>query len=628
MYPRLVAFTGPLEGEVFELDELPYSIGRDSSNQLQLRQISVSRRHCVIERREGALLIRDQGSRHGTFVNGRRIEESPLEHRNFVKVGSSVFLFLLREAEGVAEDRPGSVYLENRDDVADSTVQIPTGDTQGPWLEKLRASLKPTRRERHLQALLGIATAVHSIRSVEPLARRVLELVAEVVPAERAALWLVDEGEGELHAVHPAGGSVGLSRTTVGRVMEERRAVLCNDVLEAADFDRAESLHAAHIRSLVCAPLLLPDRPLGVLYVDTRNPSVRFSEDHLRLISTAAAIAAGALENARHVEWLEGENRRLRSAELDHDMVGKSPAMQAAFRFISRVAPTDSTVLIRGESGTGKELMARAIHKNSERAGMPFVAINCAVLSQELLESELFGHERGAFTGAVAQKQGQFELASGGTILLDEVGEMPPPIQAKLLRALEEQAFQRVGGTRRIEVDLRILASTNRDLEAAIRQGDFRQDLYYRLSVIPFTMPPLAERREDVSLLANHFAARYSRQHGRPVVGISPAALRCLSAYDWPGNVRELANAVERAVVLGQGDLLRPEDFPETVLECRAAGDAGLTYHEAVNDAKRRVIRDAVERSAGSVAEAARRLGLHRNYLHRLIRNLGLKEEE
>ncbi len=570
-------------------------------------------------------MLQDLGSRHGTFVNGDRIERHALEHGDFVKVGDSVFLCLLRpdDAAGVAG---ASLHLEDLDYVAESTIQIPAGDTHKLWLGKLQASLEPSSRtEDYLRALLEISSAIHSIRSVEPLARRVLELVAEVVPAERVALWMVDAGEGELHTVHPEGGDVRLSRTTVERAIRGRQAVLCNDVLHATTFDHADSLHAAHISAFVCAPLLLPDRPLGVLYVDTRDPGIRFHDDQLELITAVAAITAVALENARHVEWLEGENRRLRIDRLDHDMVGKSPAMEKAFRFMSRVAPTDSTVLICGESGTGKELMAQAIHRNSARAEQPFVAINCATLSRELLESELFGHERGAFTGAVKSKRGQFEVANGGTVFLDEIGEIPPELQAALLRALEERRFTRVGGTHPIEVDIRVIAATNRDLKTAIREGAFREDLYYRLNVISLTMPPLRDRRDDIPLLANHFVARGTMHH-RPVSGISPEAVKSLIAYDWPGNVRELANAIERAMVLGQGEHILPEDLPEAVLECPpTAGAEPTTYHEAVNQAKRQLIRQALADSGGSVAEAARRLGLHRNYLHRLLRNLGLK---
>ena len=228
--------------------------------------------------------------------------------------------------------------------------------------------------------------------------------------------------------------------------------------------------------------------------------------------------------------------------------------MRSLYRQIGRVAPSDSTVLITGESGTGKELVARAIHSNSPRAERPFVAINCAAITETLLESELFGHERGAFTGAIAQKKGRLETADGGTVLLDEIGELSPALQAKLLRVLQEREFERVGGTRSIAVDFRLVAATNRDLEQAIAAGTFRRDLYYRLNVVSLAVPPLRERPEDIPLLANHFARRHAANMKRRVTGVSPEALACLMAYDWPGNVRELENAIERAVVLGSTD--------------------------------------------------------------------------
>jgi Nif-specific regulatory protein len=284
--------------------------------------------------------------------------------------------------------------------------------------------------------------------------------------------------------------------------------------------------------------------------------------------------------------------------------------------------------LIDGESGTGKELAARAIHLNSPRAEKAFVAVNCAALTESLLESELFGHEKGAFTGAVALKKGKLEVADGGTVFLDEVGEMPPPLQAKLLRVLQEREFERVGGTRTIKVDIRLLAATNRDLEEAIKGGEFRQDLYYRLNVVSVKMPPLRERREDIPLLASYFAAKYSKKCKPYAMGVSAAARQLLVHYDWPGNVRELENAIERAVVLGSTDLILPEDLPEAVLETEAPSSVTVTrYHEAVAEAKKQLILKAVEQAKGNFTEAAKLLGVHPNYLHRLISNMNLRPE-
>ena len=312
--------------------------------------------------------------------------------------------------------------------------------------------------------------------------------------------------------------------------------------------------------------------------------------------------------------------------ELQHDMVGLSTAMRRVYEFISRVAPTDSTVLLFGESGTGKELAARAIHRNSRRAEKPFVAINCAALAPTLLESELFGHERGAFTGALAQKKGKLEIAHGGTVFLDEIAELNLELQVKLLRVLQERELERVGATRPTQVDFRLVAATNQELEEAVRAGRFRPDLYYRLNVVSICMPSLRERREDIPLLANCFLARYSAKCGRRVLGFSDKARECLSNYDWPGNVRELENAIERAVVLGSAELVLPEDLPEAILDEGPAGGAiGTKYHEAVREAKRQLILKTLEQSGGSYKEAAELMGIHPNYLHRLIRNLGLR---
>jgi transcriptional regulator with GAF, ATPase, and Fis domain len=307
-----------------------------------------------------------------------------------------------------------------------------------------------------------------------------------------------------------------------------------------------------------------------------------------------------------------------------HDMIGDSSAMRQLGDSIRKVAPSDCTVLIAGETGTGKEVAARAIHQNSPRARHPFVAVNCAALTDSLLESELFGHERGAFTGAAVQKKGRFEVADDGTIFLDEVGELASPLQAKLLRVLQLHEFERVGGTRTIKVNVRVVAATNQDLPAAVAAGRFRQDLWYRLNVVSLRMPPLRERRSDIPKLAAHFAAKFGR--GR-AVELSPDALDALDAYDWPGNVRELENAIERAVVLGSSSRISASDLPEAVLRTARSSPHkhAAAYHQTVLDTKRRVILDAIDRSGGNYTAAARLLGINPTYLHRLLRNLQLR---
>jgi transcriptional regulator with PAS, ATPase and Fis domain len=308
-------------------------------------------------------------------------------------------------------------------------------------------------------------------------------------------------------------------------------------------------------------------------------------------------------------------------------MIGDSPRLRELQRNLLRAAQANTTVLIFGETGTGKELVARAMHQNSARAGQPFMAVNCAALAENLLESEMFGHEKGSFTGAHAQKKGRLEVAAGGTVFLDEIGEMPLQLQAKLLRVLQERQMERVGGTQPIKLDIRLIAATNRNLEEEIRAGRFRQDLYYRLNVVTLKTPPLRERQSDIPALAMHFAAKFGAQCGRRIGGISPEAQAYLMHYDWPGNIRELENALERAVVLGSSEIIQLEDLPESIREIARPADVVRTpgLQDAVDSAKRAAIAQAFQQSQNDHAAAARRLGVHPNYLYRLMRNLGMR---
>jgi Nif-specific regulatory protein len=389
-----------------------------------------------------------------------------------------------------------------------------------------------------------------------------------------------------------------------------------------------ESLVDCQVHSLLCVPLTIFQKVTGCIYLDTCNAASRFDEDHLQLVAAIAGISAVALENARRMQWLEQENLRL-SAEinLEHNLIGESPRMKEVYQFLARVAPTDSNVLLQGESGTGKELAARAIHRNSPRSAKSFIAINCAAIPEGLLESELFGHERGAFTGAVAQKKGRLEIANGGVVFLDEIGELAPALQVKLLRVLQEREFERVGGMRPIAVDIRLIAATNQDLSEAVKAGRFRKDLFYRLNVLSLVMPPLRERREDITMLANYFVSKCIKKCHMRSKKLAAETLECLVNYDWPGNVRELENAIERALVLSAADVIQPEDLPESILE-KGLGPSteGASYHNQVKALKKQLILNALEETKRNYTAAAQLLGVHVNYLHRLIRNLDLKE--
>jgi Nif-specific regulatory protein len=620
MNPRLTAIAGPLNGQIYPLQAgEETTIGRESSNQLCIPDGSVSRRHCVVRREADQFKIKDLESLNGTFVNDVPVKERQLAHGDRVRIGHHLFLFLTGE-----EDVPISssqVVMDESNLLTGATVQVKVKDTL-----YLMA--------RDLSALMKISMRINMLRGLEQLERELLELLLEVVPAEQGAILLVNGGEGfaSVYGLDREAGAeraVRVSRTLSQKVLREGVAILSNDVQTGDSFDVTESLIASRSHSVMCVPLLLLDKVLGVIYLCTSSLSARFDEDHLKLLTAIANIAAVAVENARHVEWLESENRRLQAdIHLEHNMIGESPRMQSVYQFIAKVAPTDSTVLINGESGTGKEMAARALYLNSRRAEKAFVAVNCAALTETLLESELFGHEKGAFTGAISLKKGKLEVADGGTVFLDEVGEMAPQLQTKLLRVLQEREFERVGGTRTIKIDIRLIAATNRDLEEAIKQGVFRQDLYYRLNVVSIKMPSLRERREDIPLLASYFADKYSKKCKPHAMGISAAARQLLSHYDWPGNVRELENAVERAVVLGSTDLILPEDLPEAVLETEVSPSLTVTkYHEAITEAKKQLILKAVEQAKGSFTEAAKLLGVHPNYLHRLISNMNLRPE-
>src|SRR5215204_1775447 len=564
MPPRLAAIAGKLKGAIFALNEESLIIGRETTANLCIADASVSRRHSKIEKKENGFVLTDLESLNGTFVNDLPIKSRLLEHGDRVRIGDSQFVFLTHEGEPVSKS--SDVTLDEAQVVSGSTVQIRFDDAL-------------YQMARDLSALMKVSTVINSIRGLDNLLQRLLELLFEVVPAQRGAILLTDESSFEtslvfgLDRAQGKDGAVNVSRTIVRQVLRDGVALLANDAPSEATLV-TDSLIAARTRSVMCVPLILFDRKLGVLYLDSTQARDQFNRDHLQLVTAIAGIAAVAIENARQFEWLETENERLLAdVNIEHNMVGESAAMQRVYHFISKVAPTDATVLIGGESGTGKELAARAIHRNSKRAQKPFMAVNCAALNESLLESELFGHEKGSFTGAFAQKKGRLEIADGGSVFLDEMGELTPPLQVKLLRVLQEREFERVGGTVTINVDLRVIAATNKNLEEAIDAGQFRQDLYYRLNVVSLEMPALRDRRDDIMLLANYFVDKYGKQCNRKLKGFSVEARNCLTAYDWPGNVRELENTIERAIVLGTTDWILPEDLPDPLLEAKVTAD-------------------------------------------------------
>jgi Nif-specific regulatory protein len=633
MEPKLVAIAGPLKGTTIPLLDMETIIGRDLTNHVTINDPLVSRRHCSIRNQGEEVHLSDLQSLNGTFINDENAQERLLQHGDRIKVGASHFIFLLHdEDEIVPLSDSGSEQL-----FTTVTMKLDRQETvffQPDSFAETQAH--DARLSRDLAALLRISTAINGIKKAQELQGRVLQMMFEVMPIERGAILLTGPNSDDFasgvyrDALTKATDSFRISRTIARQVLSDGVALMANDVLNDQQFNPSESLVASQIRSLLCVPLMVFGSKLGIIYADTTRPDTILDEHHLHLLTAIASIVAVALEHVRYVEWLEGENQRLQEEiNIKHDMVGDSVRMHEVLQFVGKVSAHDSTVLIRGESGTGKELVARAIHRNSRRANRPFVAINCAALTEGLLESELFGHERGAFTGAIAQKKGKIEIADGGTLFLDEIGELALPLQAKLLRVLQERELDRVGGNKPIQVDIRLIAASNRNLNEAVKANLFRQDLFFRLNVLAVTLPPLRERREDIPLLAKYFVEKYAGEANQIV--ITPEAHALLKSYDWPGNVRELQNAMERAVVLGSSEQIRPEDLPEALVESHElinpADAAGLRYHDAVNAVKRDLIIRAIEQAGGNFTEAAKLLDLHPNYLHRLVRNMDLRKD-
>ena len=631
MSPRLIGVAGPLEGTVCVLPEGEVTIGRDAANQLWVDDAALSRRHCVVRREGAKCIVRDAGSRNGTRLNGVPVEEQQLEHWDQLSIGLSLLIFL-GEAESAAIPRTNQVLFSDTVKFEGLAIRLSQEKKSPRRPEEILAELPGTPElTRYLQSLLKIATSIGGIRDRESLQWQLLGFLFDVVPAERGAVLYFDK-TGEVESIaawdrvrgpeHP----VPVSESLVRRVYAEKAGLVAGGAIGGPG-SKLEAKENSPTLSVLCVPMMISGKVLGAIYLERDRPEGPFDEAHLQVMTAVGSIAALALENLRHWEQLRDENQALRAeVNLEYNMVGSSPRMKEVFEFVRRVAVTDATVLIEGESGTGKELVARAVHRNSGRAERPFVAINCAAIAENLLESELFGHEKGAFTGAAGQKKGKIEMAEGGTLFLDEVSELAPELQAKLLRVLQEREFERVGGTRAIPLDIRLIAATNKKLLAAIEAGQFRKDLYYRLNVVTLTMPALSDRAEDIPQLAEHFLLKASRKCKTKVKELSEEAKACLIKYDWPGNVRELENAIERAVVLGSGNMILPEDLPETILEAGwTSSEEPATYHRSVKDNKRQMIVQALQQAHGSYLEAAKTLGIHPNSLLRLMRNLNVK---
>ena len=644
MRPRLVAISGPLEGQLIELSETEVTtVGRDPENFVHIEDDLVSRRHCEIRCEDEEFRIRDLESRNETLVNGVPVDAQLLRHGDRIEMGYSHFYFYIFESEDMPADEMRLETVQDSEvegartitwlQVEDSRfLQPPSGRASGNTVPTTTPS---DRTVRDFRVLLEISREISAAEGLENLQERLLKLIFEALPAENAAILLDPIGEPDnprfssvfLRQRNPKGrGKFQVSRTVIEKVLSDKQAILSNDVSHDEQLLGAESLKLGEVHSLLCAPFRDQTDVRGVLYLDTTNPKESFDQDDLELLTGVVGIASSPLENARYREWLEEENDRYLDEAIEHNMVGESAGVRALLDRLVRCAASHRGVLILGESGTGKELVARAIHRNSARARKPFVPVNCAALVDTLVETELFGTVRGAFTGAV-DRRGKLEYANGGTIFLDEIGEMKPELQAKLLRVIEEKQFERVGGHEPITVDVRIIAATNVDLKKAMAEKAFREDLYYRLSVLTLDVPSLRDRREDIPVLASHFLREASRESSRRIVGISKDARAFLAHYDWPGNIRQLKNAIEHAVDMGSAELIMPEDLPADIVQGDFPGTVGVPgLQQGMKEAKKRLIQDAIWTAGSNITEAARLLQIHPNNLHREIRTLGLRD--
>jgi len=493
-----------------------------------------------------------------------------------------------------------------------------------------RTQPKVRREVNELSLLFEISRILDQSMDLREVVGPVLKAIAKHMGILRGTLTLLNRETGEisievahgLSAIQQQRGRYKPGEGVTGKVVESGRPVVVPRISEEPTFlnrtGARKRLRKKDI-SFLCVPIKLGNEVIGALSADRLfAESVSFEED-VRLLSIIASMIAPAvrLRQAAQEERrrLFEENIRLQE-ELKNrfhpaNIIGNSKAMQQVYNLIAQVSKSDATVLIRGESGVGKELVAHAIHYNSHRAAKPFVRVNCAALPDTVIESELFGHEKGAFTGAIARRKGRFEVASGGTIFLDEIGDFSPTTQIKLLRVLQEREFERVGGNVTIKADIRIIAATNQELEALIAQGSFRQDLYYRFNVFAIHVPPLRERRSDILLLADHFVEKYARANHKGVRRISTPAIDMLMAYHWPGNVRELENCIERAVLLSDDDVIHGHHLPPTLQTAEASGTTHVgTLQATLDNVERELIIEALKSSRGNQSAAARALGI------------------
>jgi two-component system response regulator HydG len=565
---EIVVLSGPLAGHRYSLGDKEFVVGASPSCSLQLPDSGIAHHHCAIRRTGSGWRLIELSPGRGAFVNGLRTSSQELRDGDQLEIGQTDLVF-----------RDGLSGI------------VETG-------------ARP--------ALLRACSVLILFRALASASSE-----SAIIVLEEQLIGLI----GDLLRIH--GGIILLGDGETALEKEACRRGVDPDVIRHLAY---EGMVSDSQQALLSVPVYARQQLAGVIQVSISPADAEHAPE---ILSAVSVLAGAAIENVRELETLRNQNtllcEQIRSGESG--LIGESAVMRSLRAAIDRLAPRDTTVLILGESGTGKELVARALHRQSSRAAGPFVALNCAALTESLLESELFGHEKGAFTGAVALKKGKLELAQGGTVFLDEVGELAPPLQAKLLRVLQEHEFDRVGGTRTLRLDVRLIAATNRNLVEQVRKGAFREDLFHRLNVVALHTFPLRERREDILPLARHFLQLAATRHRRTLSGFSPEAEMMLHSYSWPGNVREVENAIERAAVLGSSETVVPEDLPDAVRGVAQTRDSSAAaLEESVGNAKRETVMRAWRQAAGDYRTAAEILEMHPNSLLRLIRKLGLRD--
>jgi len=621
--PQLIQVAGGVRVASGEYDKGEIFIGRDhKQNDIVILDHSVSRRHARICFSDRECVIEDLDSRNRTLINGEAVERHSLAEGDRIQIGSVSFLF-----RGAAGSLTPPLRVSDAPESAAGPIPGTLAATQvGTILPGPRELRSLQRDHENLYALYEIGKQIaEGIENTGELLERILSNVIREVSAERGFIALRDDETAKLQSPEVALDRSGsflddflVPTTITDEVFDTHRSILTEDALHDEALARSESIVESRILSAMCVPLLFRKEAMGVLYVDNCAQTASFSERDLEFLTCIADLAGIAIGNAHLYGALRKEMSDLEvRLAREVKMVGKSAPFREVLEQINLVAPSEMTVLITGESGTGKELVARAIHAESDRRDGPFVPVNCAAIPDTLIESELFGYApNSGISGAAPQgKPGKFELADKGTIFLDEIGDMKLDVQATILRVLQDKVVERLGGTKPVEVDVRIVAATNKDLETAIGEGRFRQDLFYRLNRFTIHLPPLRERPEDIEILAEHFVKRFWTQTKSPP-RIAAKTMSLLRRHAWPGNIRELESVIERALLFSDRTIA-PEALPPSIRQ-------GTESFKSLKEVQEEHIRKVLQATGNVIVEAARILGISRKTLHEKVKQFDI----